>query len=68
MSHSAGVVISTMAKYYSTEEVVDMLMHCESKDGSSSPAEDTEEAYTQSCWSPGPNHLISLLKMRAKGR
>lgn len=48
MSHSAGVVISMMPKYYSTEEVVDMLMHCESKDGSSSPATELLESTSKS--------------------
>lgn len=43
-----GVVILRMARYYSTEEVIKMVIHSECEDGSSSSSEysggDTEDS------------------------
>lgn len=41
MSRSVGVVILRMARYYSTEEVIEMVIHSECEDGSSSSSEDS---------------------------
>lgn len=41
MNRSVGVVIFTMARYYSTEEVLEMVLDPDCEDGSASFSEDS---------------------------
>lgn len=72
MSSSTGVIILEMERLYSTQEALDVIMHSECEDGSSSTSEDSEADMEEpqrlklTSWSP--THLKTHLKMRAETR
>lgn len=70
MSSRAGVVIFRMARYYSTEQVLEMVLHSECQDSSSSSSEDSGEEtdFSVELEQPSPVPVKKHLTMRAKGR